>query len=410
MGNQLRSCCKDEDNIDNKLNEDNKEENEDLETGSNIIGEDNDIKDMCNTSPKTDNSNYIATSSIFKNQNYMTDKLNDTLFYSYELGYTHNNYIINKTFNRYVNAILNSKLEELMIKEEKFHKENNAKINFQIEGIIERDSHLKENLSSNNNSSESSVGSLSGSSLNVSSSSFNFLIITNIDIYDFEFSFQNNELKLRRKISLNEITFISLSTDNAKMIIHIVKGRNIYIFSENCNHISFCLCHIIYQTLNKKIISIIPIPQSISFYEMIRKANSFNDIKKLYNDYIKKNEILLKKSLLLDENENILKFSSILKIEHKFISTKEERYLYITNKKLIELSNMDIENAKVDILPFAKIKKINECSKESKLQIVTTDKTSLIQYGTLVYEKIIRTIYIAHSQDCYYNFEVNKIN
>ena len=91
MGNQLRSCCKNEDNIDNKLNEDNKEENEDLETGSNIIGEDNDIKDMCNTSPKTDNSNYIATSSIFKNQNYMTDKLNDTLFYSYELGYTHNN-------------------------------------------------------------------------------------------------------------------------------------------------------------------------------------------------------------------------------------------------------------------------------------------------------------------------------
>ena len=143
---------------------------------------------------------------------------------------------------------------------------------------------------------------------------------------------------------------------------------------------------------------------------MIRKANSFNDIKTIYNDYIKKNEILLKKSLLLDENENIIKFSSILKIEHKFISTKEERYLYITNKKLIELSNMDIEKAKVDILPFNKIKKINECSKESKLQIVTTDKNSLIQYGTLVYEKIIRTIYTAHSQDFYYNFEVNKIN
>ena len=409
MGNQLRSCCKNEDNIDNKLKEDNKEENDDLETGSNN-GEDNDIKDMFNTSPKTDNSNYIATSSIFSNQNYMTDISNDTLYYSYELGYTHNNYIINRTFNRYVNAILNSKLEELMIKEEKFHKENNSNINFQIEGIIERDSHLKENLGSNNNSSEGSVGSFSGSSLNVSSSSFNFLIITNIDIYDFEFSFQNNELKLRRKISLKEITFISLSTDNTKMIIHIDKGRNIYIFSENCEHISFCLCHIIYQTLNKKIISIIPIPQSISFYEMIRKANSFNDIKAIYNDYIKKNEILLKKSLLLDENENIIKFSSILKIEHKFISTKEERYLYITNKKLIELSNMDIEKAKVDILPFNKIKKINECSKESKLQIVTTDKNSLIQYGTLVYEKIIRTLYTAHSQDFYYNFEVNNIN
>ena len=44
MGNQLRSCCKNEDNIDNKLKEDNKEENDDLETGSNN-GEDNDIKD-----------------------------------------------------------------------------------------------------------------------------------------------------------------------------------------------------------------------------------------------------------------------------------------------------------------------------------------------------------------------------
>ena len=105
MGNQLRSCCKNEDNIDNKLKEDNKEENDDLETGSNN-GEDNDIKDMFNTSPKTDNSNYIATSSIFSNQNYMTDISNDTLYYSYELGYTHNNYIINRTFNRYVNAIL----------------------------------------------------------------------------------------------------------------------------------------------------------------------------------------------------------------------------------------------------------------------------------------------------------------
>ena len=81
MGNQLRSCCKNEDNIDNKLKEDNKEENDDLETGSNN-GEDNDIKDMFNTSPKTDNSNYIATTDaigyyyVQRTNSIMSQKIN----------------------------------------------------------------------------------------------------------------------------------------------------------------------------------------------------------------------------------------------------------------------------------------------------------------------------------------------
>ena len=81
----------------------------------------------------------------------------------------------NESLKEYANTFdeLNSKLEELMIKEEKFHKENNSNINFQIEGIIERDSHLKENLGSNNNSSEGSVGSFSGSSLSKNKSFLN---------------------------------------------------------------------------------------------------------------------------------------------------------------------------------------------------------------------------------------------
>lgn len=428
MGNQLRSCYKNEDkiipnkykdnnNYDNSYNEGS---NENSSTGANHFTNDNiNIKEFFESLSKDEAlSNFIDTSFEPNNNNFYSDINNDNFFFICDNCHMNKNFNVHKCFNKYNNSILNTKLEKFMLKEEKKLKKEFLHINFQIEAIVERDyNYRKENLMNNSSSYSSTV---SASSLNNSlSTHFKFIIITNIMIYDLEFLFSNNELNLRRKICLKDICFISLSSENNKFIIHVEQGKNLYIFNEQSEQICFCLCYSAYKNLAKKVIKVVPIPQTITFFDIIRKCHKFEDYSKLYNDYVEKLTTTLKSNLLLDENEKILKFVPVQKIENKYLDNKSERLIFVSNKKIIEVLSSTLDNLQVEIIPFSKITKINECSKDLKLQILTSENdnaysynnlNSITQYYTLTYENLIHTIYTAHSKDFYFNFEVNKLN
>ena len=107
-----------------------------------------------------------------------------------------------------------------------------------------------------------------------------------------------------------------------------------------------------------------------------------------------------------DHNENLLKLVPLSKIESKFTEIFCDKLLIITNKKIIELNSEFVDSAKMLIIPYNKLKKLNLFSKNHKIQFQTEDDLSC-HYSTLHAKGLFEMIRISHGKECLSELEVN---
>ena len=312
-----------------------------------------------------------------------------------------------KTFKSINNIELFSKLDEFFEKETQKNKLIFPNILFNVEAIIDQGFISTNNI---NNSIESSYNS--NSSKKEISDMLNFLVISNIFIYDFNYLINESNLLLKRKINLLSIDFFSIIPDFKKIIIHVNnyldETGNISISNENNIHIVFCICNILYNCYSQ-IKNLIVIPKSQTFYSKSKKIFLFEKMKEYYNNYSLEIYNKIGEILPFDKDEILVKLIPLSKIETKFSDIKYDKILLLSNKKIYEIPNDNIEYSKLNIIPLSRLKKINELSKSHKFQLIIDDN-SMIQYSTIYCRTLINLIKEKQSNECLLDLEINRID
>jgi len=100
-----------------------------------------------------------------------------------------------------------------------------------------------------------------------------------------------------------------------------------------------------------------------------------------------------------------LKLIPLNKIESRFTEVFCDKILVITNKKIIELDSENVENAKINIIPLSKLKKLVFSSKNHKIQL-SNEENCCFNYSTLYAKSILEMIRLTHSKECLTELEV----
>lgn len=118
----------------------------------------------------------------------------------------------------------------------------------------------------------------------------------------------------------------------------------------------------------------------------------------IYNKYSKDLFQKLVSNVLIDNNEQLYKIIPVRKVEVKFTEITTDKILIITNSKIIELSSDNIDNAKINIIAFTKMKKIEIKTSKDMIQIYLEND---IQYSYFsIYSMfLLKNIVYFHSKE-----------
>jgi len=118
----------------------------------------------------------------------------------------------------------------------------------------------------------------------------------------------------------------------------------------------------------------------------------------IYNKYFKDLFQKLVSNVLIDNNEQLYKIIPVRKVEVKFTEITTDKILIITNSKIIELSSDNIDNAKINIIAFTKMKKIEIKTSKDMIQIYLEND---IQYSYFsIYSMfLLKNIVYFHSKE-----------
>ena len=118
----------------------------------------------------------------------------------------------------------------------------------------------------------------------------------------------------------------------------------------------------------------------------------------IYNKYSKDLFQKLVSNVLIDNNEQLYKIIPVRKVEVKFTEITTDKILIITNSKIIELSSENIDNAKINIIAFTKMKKIEIKTSKDMIQIYLEND---IQYSYFsIYSMfLLKNIVYFHSKE-----------
>jgi len=213
---------------------------------------------------------------------------------------------------------------------------------------------------------------------------------------------ENGLLNLKRKILLDNIEFFSITSDLMKLIIHINSKNetdgNFGITHENSIQIVFCLANLIYTfTKLKKMLFVVP--KSKMLVDKIKYISSIDKFKEMYNKYTNELFKTLGTTIPYDSEEVLLKLIPLSKLESRFTEVFCDKIILCTNKKIIELNSEFVDNAKLNIIPFNKLNKINLKSKNHKI-ILSLEDDSNYQYSTLYAKMIFDLIICYHKKEC----------
>lgn len=383
-------------------------------------------------------------------------KENTDRFFTFEFSHKQFSFL-SKGFKTIKNSDLNKKLDIFLEEEVIKNKSAFPQIDFNVEAIIDRNVQYKDNTgdevfnslyTSNKNNlnhqyyssnqhetgyKENQFGPdkdynqipLSNNYVSNQSTSFisnfKFLIISNIYIYEMEYSIKDCLLNVVRKVNLVSVDFFSLTPDFKKLIIHINNihdnNGNISLNYENAVQIVFCLSNILFHCYSVQK-NLVVIPKSYSFYEKAKKIFFFEKMKEFYNEWAENLCLKIGNLLPLDKEEKLVKCVSLSKIESKFTEAKIDIILMITNKKIYELSSENFDLQHIDIIPFSKMRKILQYNKTHKFQIFIDeefDKTSkegnkFYNYSSIHSRSIVKLLKNVQSKECLLELEVVKMD
>jgi hypothetical protein len=108
----------------------------------------------------------------------------------------------------------------------------------------------------------------------------------------------------------------------------------------------------------------------------------------------------------LDEGEELIKIIPLNRILSKFTEVVSERFLILTNKKLLDISNTeDVKESKVEVISYSHLKKIAYFS--HKIQFFLEDGSSF-KYQTIYSSQITHCVKHFHSKDYYTELKISK--
>jgi len=109
--------------------------------------------------------------------------------------------------------------------------------------------------------------------------------------------------------------------------------------------------------------------------------------------------------LHIDKHEEVFKIIPVSKVEKKFTEMITDKILLITCKKIIELSSDNIMNAKINIISFSKMKKIEENSNKDLVNIYL-ENDILYSYKSIYSVHLLKSIFYLYSKECLLDLEV----
>jgi len=141
------------------------------------------------------------------------------------------------------------------------------------------------------------------------------------------------------------------------------------------------------------------VPKSKMLVDKIKYISSIDKFKEMYNKYTNELFKTLGTTIPYDSEEVLLKLIPLSKLESRFTEVFCDKIILCTNKKIIELNSEFVDNAKLNIIPFNKLNKINLKSKNHKI-ILSLEDDSNYQYSTLYAKMIFDLIICYHKKEC----------
>jgi len=170
-------------------------------------------------------------------------------------------------------------------------------------------------------------------------------IITELNIFKLNFCKESKQFLYKEKIKINDIDFISLSSDGTMIIIHIIPkiGKNLVINHENLNNLAGCLAanNLVDKFKSEKIgnnrkLTVVYFNKQFCIVKKLIDAVSFEDFTSILNKFLQEK---LEKILCVYKYK-YFKFTSVmLKINP---SKKEKAILNKDGKEGKEIKDKDL--------------------------------------------------------------------
>jgi hypothetical protein len=221
----------------------------------------------------------------------------------------------------------------------------------------------------------------------------------NLMIYNKE----GNEVRLKQCVNINDINYFSMTVNLSTLLIHLNNGES-YMLKEGKEVNMKLLSNTVSYLYNNYSIlkSTYIIPNSEDVVNKLRVATSKDNYKSIYNDLLFTISSAVNDIVPYDYMEAIYK---VIPVQVAGDDGKE-RYLILTNKKVIELVNPG-GKVGVEVYPYSCFKAISVITAKNCFNILTQCQSSQFIIS-LLYRKILGVIKLSHANECLSKLEINK--
>jgi len=168
-----------------------------------------------------------------------------------------------------------------------------------------------------------------------------------------------------------------------------------------------CLSNIL-RNIFSSVKPVIFIPHSeFNFFKLNKNNLSFSNVCNHLNQYSIEFFNKLIEFLPKDKEEKLIKFITLNKIEDKFIELKKKKILFITNKKLVEIDEENLEYNNLNFILFSKIEMINVSPNKNKFEILYSNNKSVV-YFTYNFLNLVKLIKDIYNRDCLIPLPIKK--
>jgi len=153
---------------------------------------------------------------------------------------------------------------------------------------------------------------------------------------------------------------------------------------------------------------IVYIPQDESSFYNIDKADlNFLILCKNLNEFSNGFFNRLKEFIQIDKDERLFKFIPLNRIEQKFIEIKKKKILFITNKRIIEIDEENLELQNINFILISKFEAINVFPDKNKFEFIHSNNKSVI-YLSLLFLNIVKLIKDIYNNSCLIPLKIKK--